>query len=129
MDPDVAMATVVWEFEEQAGDQQRAAIQHQLASLQDMERVRAGEISGPMPSDDGQAVQAQVPIDVSGDTEALGQGVEQLRETLEAPGGSVVYVTGMAGTLADLSNAFAGIDGILLIVALVVVLAILILVY
>ncbi|MGH3424123.1 MAG: MMPL family transporter [Nocardioidaceae bacterium] len=129
IDPDIAMATVVWEFGEKADQQQLAAIDKQLSSLSDVDRVQTKQIVGPVPSEDGHAVQAQVPIDVSGDTDALGEGVQGLRDELGAPDGAHVYVTGMAGTLADLVDAFGGIDGVLLTVALVVVLVILLVVY
>ncbi|MEE2031714.1 MMPL family transporter [Rhodococcus chondri] len=81
----------------------------------------------PIPSEDGEAVQMIVPIDAGGEVQ---DAVEQLRESLaEAPDGLTVYVTGPAGQAADLSSAFAGIDGLLLLVAGGVVLVILIVVY
>src|SRR5690606_11837656 len=54
-----------------------------------------------------------------------------LRETLRAelPDGVDVYLTGPAGFSSDLVSAFAGIDGLLLGVALAAVLVILIIVY
>ncbi len=58
--------------------------------------------------------------------------VEDLRERLAADLGSAgmdTYVTGPGGFVADLSTAFAGIDGLLLLVALGVVLFILLVVY
>ncbi|MFQ6485271.1 MMPL family transporter [Brachybacterium epidermidis] len=86
-----------------------------------------GEASPPIPSEDGQALQVFVPIDA--DVEA-GETVDSLREGLKGTvGGIDVYVTGPAGFSADLTEAFAGIDGLLLIVAFAVVLVILLIVY
>lgn len=81
----------------------------------------------PIPSDDGEAAQMIVPLDANGD---VGEAVEELRAALEdTPEGLSVYVTGPAGQAADLSSAFGGIDGLLLLVAGGVVLVILVVVY
>ncbi|MGA4690864.1 MMPL family transporter [Rhodococcus sp. AB351] len=81
----------------------------------------------PIPAEDGAAAQMIVPLDASGEVQ---EAVEELRTALEgAPDGLTVYVTGPAGQAADLSSAFGGIDGLLLLVAGGVVLVILIVVY
>ena len=98
-------------------------------------------LAGPLfavPSEDGEAALIAIPIDAVRATEtAEGEGsvvgvvVEAIREAageLEQAG-LAVWVTGPAGTIADLVEAFSGIDGLLLIVALLVVLAILVVVY
>ncbi len=87
-----------------------------------------GETSPAIPSDDGTAVQAIVPI--SSDAE-LDEVVAELREIIEekSPAGIVHAVTGPAGFSADLVAAFAGIDGLLLLVALGAVFLILLVVY
>ncbi len=83
--------------------------------------------SPPIPSTDGQAAQMFVPIESQGEP---ADTVEQLRDALSpAPAGLTVLVTGPAGQIADLGEAFAGIDGILLLVAGLVVIVILIVVY
>lgn len=87
----------------------------------------AGELSPPIPSEDGKALQVFVPLDQNGDPEA---GVETLRKELgSAVDGITMHVTGPAGFSADLTEAFAGIDGLLLVVALAAVLVILLIVY
>jgi putative drug exporter of the RND superfamily len=85
-------------------------------------------VAGPIPSDDGKAVQLIVPISDTGTTKTV---VASLRDTARAntPAGQKAYVTGPAGLAADLIKAFGGIDGILLLVALGVVFTILLLVY
>lgn len=86
------------------------------------------EISPPIPSDDGAAVQIVALIDSAGDTTAT---VEAMRDLLGSgpAAGLSAYVTGPAGLAADLMDAFGGIDGILLAVALAAVFVILLIVY
>ncbi len=99
-------------------------------------------LTGPVvavPSEDGQAVLIPVPLDSVQATEATSDEervvnvvVDVLREAAdETFEGTELesWVTGPAGAIADLVTAFGGIDGILLLVALVVVLVILFLVY
>ncbi|WP_404286549.1 MMPL family transporter [Glutamicibacter arilaitensis] len=87
-----------------------------------------GQVTGPFISEDGKAVELLVPV--SSEVKA-NIGVDELRATLEQliPEGATGYVTGPAGFSADLIEAFGGIDGVLLGVALVAVLVILLLVY
>ncbi|WP_439028899.1 MMPL family transporter [Gordonia terrae] len=88
----------------------------------------AERTSPPIRSQDGQAIQLIVPVDSAGE---VSESVEALREPLSsgAPGGLSVFVTGPAGTAGDLTTAFGGIDGLLLLVAGAVVILILIVVY
>ncbi len=88
----------------------------------------AGQVSPPLPSDDGAAVRVIVPLTASEDP---AEAVERIRELLAdgPPDGLTVLVTGPAALGADLGEAFGGIDGLLLIVAGSVVAVILVLVY
>ena len=82
------------------------------------------QVIGPTPSEDSQAVQYIALIDTeSADATEV---VQLLSDEVTDDG---FYVTGPAGFSADLASAFAGIDGILLLVALAAVLVILIAVY
>ncbi|MCW4463968.1 efflux RND transporter permease subunit [Glutamicibacter sp. MNS18] len=87
-----------------------------------------GQVTGPFLAQDELAVQLLVPIS---DEVKADEGVEALRALLQQvlPEGAAGYVTGPAGFSADLIEAFGGIDGILLSVALAAVLLILLLVY
>ncbi|MDH6462296.1 RND superfamily putative drug exporter [Micromonospora sp. A200] len=88
-----------------------------------------GPLPPPIPSQDGQALQVVVPIDES-EGEAIGRVVEELRGIAGGDrDGLTVDVAGPAGLLADLIEVFGAIDGPLLLVTLVVVLAILLIVY
>lgn len=96
-------------------------------ALSEVEGVE-GSVIGPIPSEDTRAAQYVVPIRNS---TTIREDVTKLRQTLanEIPSGMRVWVSGPAGFIADLSTAFAGIDGLLLLVALVAVLIILLVVY
>ena len=94
-----------------------------------LESVGAGStVVGPIPAEDAKAVQFVVPIDSAGEVKEV---VKELREVVQesAPEGMRTFVTGPAGLTADLVSAFAGIDGILLLVALGAVFLILLIVY
>lgn len=85
-------------------------------------------LSPAIPSEDGLAAQAFIPIDADSD---IGEVVMTLSDQLKADvaDGVTVAITGPAGFTADLISGFAGIDGLLLGVALLAVFVILILVY
>lgn len=85
-------------------------------------------VVGPIPSKDGMAVQYIVQVN---STSTIDSVVKDMRTQLnkQVPEGSTAYVTGPAGLSADLVTAFAGIDGILLFVALIAVFIILLIVY
>ncbi|MEA3551447.1 MULTISPECIES: MMPL family transporter [Pseudarthrobacter] len=95
----------------------------------ELEELQLGSaVIGPIPSEDGKAVQFIAPIDSSAEVK---EAVQELRDTVAgaAPEGMRTFVTGPAGLAADLTAAFAGIDGILLLVALAAVFVILLVVY
>ena len=86
-------------------------------------------VLGPTYSEDGAAVQYLVFFEASG--EELLTDITSFRELVKAdtPSGYTAYVAGPAGLLADFVNGFGGIDGILLLVALLAVFVILLIVY
>jgi RND superfamily putative drug exporter len=110
-----------------AADRAKAA--SDVAAVQRSSAV-VGPVSPPIPSRDGKAIEVVVPL--NGD---LGMkvvdAVDAIRSTVRAgaPPGLTVHVTGPGGLAADFVKAFAGIDGVLLLVALAVVLVILVVVY
>ncbi|MFP8944088.1 MMPL family transporter [Streptomyces fenghuangensis] len=121
-------AIIVWEADEggiDAGQRQQA--EQTLAELAQAPGV-AGRPSPVQPSEDGEALQAVLPLSSELD-EGMGDVVDAILETAGQVEGTEAYVAGPAATQADLSEAFAGIDGLLLGVALSVVLLILLLVY
>lgn len=126
-DSDAIPAIAVFVSDDELSESELQTISDAVADAPSVEGV-SEDVSPALTSEDGKAVQAFIPIE--GDAEladaidALGA---QLREA--APGGVTVYITGPAGFSADLVAGFAGIDGLLLGVALLAVLVILVLVY
>ena len=96
------------------------------ATLGDRDDVQA--VSPVIPSEDGDA--AEIVATLTEDAET-GDVVAAIRSEVDAalPTGVAGYVTGPAGFTADLTAAFAGIDGLLLGVALAAVFVILVVVY
>lgn len=99
-----------------------------------------------VPSEDGEALlvplsldAAQADASLADDESVVGAVVQAVRDTLAEDLGATAdsageaglraWVTGPGGFVADLTNAFGGIDGVLLLVALGAVLVILVLVY
>ncbi|MFF1716970.1 MMPL family transporter [Streptomyces sp. NPDC058268] len=125
-------AIVVWTADGAArGDgidqAQQAGATRALASLKGASGL-AGPASPAALSKDGEALQGVVPLrpDLGEDLEAT---LEQVRKAADQVPGAEVRVAGPAASQADLSDAFGGIDGLLLGVALITVLVILLLVY
>lgn len=108
-------------------DDQLAEVQTLVDDIAGINGVLDG-VSPPVVSDDGEAVQVFIPIDSSGEVREI---VEEIRtlvtDELQAP--LEGWVTGPAGFTSDLVKGFLGIDGLLLIVALVAVFVILVIVY
>ncbi|MGP5361803.1 MMPL family transporter [Brachybacterium tyrofermentans] len=120
-------AIIVVTSDDELTDEQLSALTETARSLTSVDGV-VDDVSPPIPSEDGLAVQAFVPIDADADIGAI---VGELDAQLSAdlPTGLSAHVTGPAGFSADLGAAFAGIDGLLLGVALAAVFVILIIVY
>ncbi|HJA03416.1 MAG TPA: MMPL family transporter [Candidatus Microbacterium stercoravium] len=124
---DAVPAIAVFVGEEELTESQLETITEAVEASPDIEGV-SDDISPAIASDDGHAVQAFIPIDAEADLgEAVGALGDELREA--APDGVALSITGPAGFSADLVAGFAGIDGLLLGVALLAVLIILVLVY
>ncbi|MEU9392780.1 MMPL family transporter [Streptomyces sp. NPDC048324] len=121
-------AIVVW-TDDQGGpvrDRQEAA-GRALASLPGAPGV-VGDVSPALISKDGKALEGVVQLRPDlGDR--LPDTLDRLRAAAEKVPGSTVQLAGPAASQADLADAFAGIDGLLLAVALATVLVILLLVY
>ncbi|MEU0649165.1 MULTISPECIES: MMPL family transporter [Streptomyces phaeochromogenes group] len=122
-------AIVVWTADDggQVTTTQQNAATRQLASLADTDGVK-GRPSSAVRSQDGAALQGVVPL--SPDLgERLTDVLDDLNRAADNVPGARAQISGPAATQGDLGDAFAGIDGILLGVALAAVLLILLLVY
>jgi RND superfamily putative drug exporter len=128
--PDEIPAVLV--YERSAGitpADKQAVARHvtQYAELPDVDR----DVIGPIPSEDGKALQVLVPINAgSGGWEVIGARADDIRRVAaDRPDGMSFHVTGPGGFAADSQEAFAGIDGKLLYSAAAVVIIILLLTY
>ena len=126
-DSQVIPAVAVFTSDTELSEAEVAQVQGALSSLGGAQGL-ADPPSPAIPSDDGRALQAFIPIDVNSD---IGESVVALKQQLESevPATVQVHVAGPAALTADLLGAFSGIDGLLLVVALAAVLLILLAVY
>lgn len=121
-----APAIIVLERDGGMSSSDRSAAKDLATQLGDRDDVES--VSPVIPSADGDAVEIVATLTTAADT---GDAVEAVRTDVQdaLPAGVSGYVTGPAGFTADLTEAFAGIDGLLLGVALAAVFVILIIVY
>lgn len=126
-DSDSLPAVAIFSSDHDLSEADIDELQSRIADSTDIGGVR-DEVSPGIISDDSRAVQAFIPLDPDGETSEIVTALDdELRSDL--PEGIDVYITGPAGFSADLGEAFSGIDGLLLLVALGAVLVILVLVY
>ena len=125
---DVIPAIVVYERDGGITAADERAIEADAAAFQDVEGVVDDGVSPPVASDDGEAVEVFVQVDAAAETDVV---VGELRDRVAETTGDGLQgaVTGPAGFTTDLVAAFAGIDGLLLIVAFAAVFVILVIVY
>ncbi|GAA1856639.1 MMPL family transporter [Brevibacterium marinum] len=139
-DDDAVPAIVVLENRDGVTEQDATKLDDLTTALDD-EGLLATEASPAIPAEDGEALELVLPVS----SETTADDVETIRSVIgeefsASTGGAdssdgdsgtavSVHVTGPAGFSADLSEAFAGIDGILLLVALIAVFVILVIVY
>jgi len=127
---DIAPAVIVYERPAGLTPADRAKAAADVAALRQVPGV-TGEVVGPVPSPDGQALQVIVPIkvDAEGWDKIVGV-VDEIKATTGTGGdGLTVALTGPAGTAADSGRAFEGIDSALLYTTLAVVTVILLITY
>lgn len=100
--------------------------------------IAQGSTIAPVPAEDGRAALLIVPLSAAAASEVVdGEApivvaAEEVRvkaRVMLGAAGLTTHVGGPGGLIADFSAAFAGIDGVLLLVALLVVLVILLVVY
>ncbi|MGI8954297.1 MAG: MMPL family transporter [Nocardioidaceae bacterium] len=108
-----------------------AALDGTTAGPDDTPVTVDGEVVGPIPSEDGEALQTYVPLDLGSDGwEAATPVVEDMRDTAaDGADGMTTHVGGLAGNAADSAEAFAGIDTTLLLATVIVVVVILLFTY
>ncbi len=121
---------LLWEGAGQIGAATQTAVEQRVATAVGRAGgadALAGRASPAVRSADGSAIEAILPLRPDlGDR--LPDIVSELRALPPVPG-TTAYVTGPAALLADFTNGFSGIDGLLLLAAFGVVLLILLIVY
>ncbi|WP_369138330.1 MMPL family transporter [Modestobacter versicolor] len=129
-DPDLIPAVVVYERSGGLTAADTAAVEDDVRAFGQLDALD-GAVTGPVPAEDGEAVQLIVPLNVGADGwEQIAPVVDGIRaEAADGPEGLSAYVTGPAGSAADQTEAFEGIDGTLLFAALGVVIVILLITY
>ncbi|WP_407835287.1 MMPL family transporter [Streptomyces sp. DSM 116496] len=110
------------------GPRQQEDATRALAGLSGAGLPPASAASAAVLSADGRALQGVVPLEPDLGEE-LPRTLEEIAAAAAKVPGTVAQLAGPAASRADLADAFAGIDGLLLAVALVAVLLILLLVY
>ncbi|MFF1277962.1 MMPL family transporter [Streptomyces marokkonensis] len=121
-------AVVVWTTDgSRVGDGQRQAASEAVGALSGASGV-VGRPSPALVSEDGKAMQAVVQLepDLGDELPAV---LDEVRDAADGVPATTARIAGPAASQADLSDAFAGVDGLLLGVALGAVLLILLLVY
>ncbi|WP_235508271.1 MMPL family transporter [Agromyces sp. Soil535] len=129
---DAIPAVVVVQRDGGLTDDDLVLIDEATATLAGVDGVVHDGVSPPVRSDDGEAVEVFVMIDVEVKASAtVAELRAELADGLSAAeaSGLTVAVTGPAGLAADIAGAFSGIDGLLLLVALAAVFVILVIVY
>jgi RND superfamily putative drug exporter len=127
---DIAPAVIVYERAGGITAADTAKATQDAAALGRVAGV-TGDVAGPLPSDDGQALQTIVPIKVDADGwDKLVDVVDELRTTTgTGSGGLSIQFAGPAANAADSAEAFEGIDGTLLYTTLAIVAVILLITY
>lgn len=126
--PDTAPAVVVLERRGGITAADEAAVAADVEAWAGIEHL-AGEIVGPVPSADGEALQVVVPITLTDWDDSVDVVADLRAATTDDPAGLAVHVTGPVGGAADSAKAFEGIDSTLLYAAAAVVIVILLLTY
>ena len=128
-DQEVTPAVVVYAREGGLRASDLAEVAADAAQItEEMADQLAGELIGPIPSDDGEALQLIVPF-AGSDSDVLIDRVDRLRELAQDTDGLTAHVTGQGGLLVDLVEVFGEVDSFLILVTASVVLVLLVLIY
>jgi len=123
-------AIVVYERESGITDADLANAADDAQQIAELDNI-TGDVVGPVPSDDGQAIQLIAQVNVGDEGWfVLTDVVEEITAVTSSDADGVsTHVTGPAGVNADFASAFEGIDSTLLYAAMAVVIVILLLSY
>ncbi len=128
-DPNAIPTTIVYVRSGGLTPEDVAAATAQVEEIKALEGV-TGEVIGPIPSEDGEAMQTIVTFDLGKNGwNFMPDTVEDIRGIAETDGGPTVHVTGAGGQAADSAEAFEGLDSTLLLATASVVIVILLITY
>ncbi|MBB4760649.1 MMPL family transporter [Amorphoplanes digitatis] len=127
---DIAPAVIVYERTGGITPADTAKATQDAAAMRQVDGV-SGDVIGPLPAKDGQALQTLVPIKVDAEGwEKIVDVVDDLRAATGTPAdGMNIQFAGPAANAADSAEAFEGIDSTLLYTTLVIVAVILLITY
>ena len=127
-DPNAIPTLVVYEKTSGLTPEDLAAAKAQATEIQQLDGVE-GEVLGPFPSADGEALQTAVTFNFGKNGwEDMPDAASALQDIAQIDGADV-YIAGAGGQAADSFEAFSGIDSTLLLATLSVVIVILLLTY
>ncbi len=127
-DPNAIPTLVVYEKTSGLTPGDLAAAKAQAAEIQQLDGVE-GDVLGPFPSADGEALQTAVTFNFGKNGwEGMPDAASALKDIAKIDGADV-YVAGAGGQAADSFEAFSGIDSTLLLATLSVVILILLFTY
>ena len=129
--PNVYPAVVVYDRSSGLTAADKAKAASDAARFAGVAGAIRGQITGPVVSADGKAMQTIVQVNLgSKGWNAAAPAADSLRGIAESgANGMTVHIAGTLGNAADSSNAFKGIDGTLLFAALAVVIVLLLITY
>ncbi|GAA1919978.1 MMPL family transporter [Nocardioides marmoribigeumensis] len=127
-DPDTIPTVVAYEKKSGLTPADIAAAKEQATEFAGLEGVE-GKVVGPIPSQDGKAMQTLVNFNFGANGwMEMPDTADRLRDIASVDGGTT-FITGSGGQAADASEVFGGIDGALLFSALGIVILILLVTY
>jgi RND superfamily putative drug exporter len=127
-DPNAIPTTVVYEKKSGFTPEDLATLTKQASELQSMDDVE-GKVIGPIPAEDGQAVQSVVTFNLGADGWNKMPDIAEKIHDIAKLDGTHVYIAGAGGQAVDSAEAFAGLDSTLLLAALGVVILLLLFTY
>jgi RND superfamily putative drug exporter len=127
-DPNAIPTVVVYEKKSGFTPEDLASMKQQAGQLAEIDGVE-GKVVGPIPSKDGQAAQTLVTFNLGKNGWNDMPDIKDDIQRIATIDGGTAYVAGSGGQAADSAEAFAGLDGRLLGITLIVVILILLMVY
>jgi RND superfamily putative drug exporter len=127
-DQDAIPTAVVYHKASGLSPEDLATLARQATELQQMDDVE-GKVIGPIPSQDGQVAQTLVTYNVGANGWNKMPGIADEIHRITDTDGLTVYIAGSGGQAVDSAEAFAGLDGTLLLAALGVVILLLLFTY